>query len=77
MRKGKDPKPNPDPYLWQIDPEPGGQNYAGPDPVPDPDPQHWFYFRIVGFLLDGLIRWDGHHFLHIATHGYTFETNLG
>lgn len=32
--------------------------------------------RLVGFLLDGLIRWDGAHFLHIAHHGYTFETNL-
>jgi len=32
--------------------------------------------KLVGFLLDGLIRWDGAHFLHIAHHGYTFETNL-
>jgi hypothetical protein len=56
-----------------MDPVPGGQKHA--DPVPDP--KRWFYFRIVGFLLDGLVRWDGHHFLHIATHGYTFETNLG
>merc|ERR1712241_318148 len=32
--------------------------------------------KLVGFLLDGLVRWDAHHFLHIAHHGYTFETNL-
>jgi len=31
---------------------------------------------LVGFLLDGLIRWDGHHFLHIVQHGYTYESNL-
>jgi phosphatidylinositol glycan class V len=32
--------------------------------------------KIVGFFFDGLVRWDSHHFLHIATHGYTFETNI-
>jgi phosphatidylinositol glycan class V len=32
--------------------------------------------KLVGFLLDGLVRWDAHHFLHIAQHGYTYETNL-
>lgn len=42
----------------------------------DPDWKPTVADRIVSFLLDGLIRWDGHHFLHIATHGYTFETNL-
>ncbi len=28
MRKGKDP--DPDPYLWLIDPDPGGQKQSGP-----------------------------------------------
>lgn len=32
--------------------------------------------KLTGFLLDGLIRWDAHHFLHIAQHGYTYESNL-
>ncbi len=39
-KKGKDPEPNPDPYLSLIDP--GGSKHADPDPVPDPDSQHWF-----------------------------------
>ena len=38
---------------------------------------HFVCFRIISFLLDGLIRWDGQHFLHVANHGYTFETNIG
>ncbi len=32
MRKGKDPNP----YLWLMDPDPGGPKHA------DPDPQHWY-----------------------------------
>lgn len=42
----------------------------------DPDWKPTVLDRLVGALLDGLIRWDGAHFLHIAHHGYTFETNL-
>ncbi len=41
MIKGKDPKP--DPYLWLMDPDPGGPKtcgFADPNQVPDPDPQH-------------------------------------
>jgi len=47
-------------FQWQVDPE-------------------WspgLLDQLTGFLLDGLVRWDGHHFLHIAQHGYTFESNL-
>ncbi len=36
MRKGKDSEP--DPYLWLMDPEPGGPKHADP---PGPDLQHW------------------------------------
>ncbi len=41
MRKGKDP--DPDPYLWLMDPNPGGLKHLDPvypDPVPDSDPLH-------------------------------------
>jgi hypothetical protein len=43
MINGKDPEPDPDPYLWLMGPDPGGQKHADPvdpDPVPDLDPQH-------------------------------------
>jgi phosphatidylinositol glycan class V len=42
----------------------------------DPAWQPTVLDQLVGFMLDGLVRWDGAHFLHIAHHGYTFETNL-
>jgi len=42
----------------------------------DPNLQPTVLDRVISFLFDGLIRWDGQHFLHIATHGYTFESNL-
>jgi len=42
----------------------------------DPDHKLTVLDRIISFLFDGLIRWDGQHFLHVANHGYTFETNL-
>jgi len=44
--------------------------------VTDPTNKQTVADRIISFLLDGLIRWDGQHFLHIATHGYTYEQNL-
>ncbi len=37
MRKGKDP--DPDPYLWLMDPDPGGPKHADPAD-PNPYPQH-------------------------------------
>ncbi len=48
MRKGKDPEPDLDPYLWLMDADPGEP--AGPDP----DPQHWILFSYI-FYLDGII----------------------
>jgi len=42
----------------------------------DPDDKPTILDKIISFLLDGLIRWDGQHFLHVANHGYTFETNI-
>jgi hypothetical protein len=37
MIEDPDPEldPNPDPYIWLMDLDPGGQKYV------DPDPEHW------------------------------------
>ncbi len=35
MKKGKDLEPDPDPYLWLMDPDPGDLKHADTDPVPD------------------------------------------
>jgi hypothetical protein len=41
MRKGKDPEPDPVPYLWiRIWEAEKHEDPADPDPVLDPDPQH-------------------------------------
>jgi len=42
----------------------------------DPEVELTVADKLTGFMLDGLIRWDGQHFLHIAQHGYTYESNL-
>jgi len=42
----------------------------------DPNLELTVLDKLVGFMFDGLIRWDASHFLHIAQHGYTYETNL-
>ena len=42
----------------------------------DPNLELTVLDKLTGFLVDGLVRWDGHHFLHIAQHGYTYESNL-
>ena len=42
----------------------------------DPEQELTLGDRLIGFLVDGLVRWDAHHFLHIAQHGYTYESNL-
>jgi len=43
---------------------------------PDPEVEPTIADQLTGILLNGLIRWDAQHFLHIAQHGYTYETNL-
>ncbi len=35
-----------------------------------------FLDSVISFLFDGLTRWDGQHFLHIANNGYTYESSL-
>ena len=42
----------------------------------DPELELTVCDRLTGWLLDGLVRWDAHHFLHISQHGYTYESNL-
>merc|ERR1711953_158862 len=42
----------------------------------DPELELTVCDKLTGWLLDGLVRWDAHHFLHISQHGYTYESNL-
>ncbi len=41
MRKGKNPELEPDPYLWQTDPDADGIWEAPKHTDPDADPEHW------------------------------------
>jgi hypothetical protein len=47
MRKGKDPEPHPDPYLWLIDPDRGGPKTCGSRGSGSPT----LFFSIISSLL--------------------------
>ena len=44
--------------------------------LPSSTPYDTVSDEFVSFACDGLIRWDAHHFLHVANNGYTFEHSL-
>ncbi len=57
MTEGSAPDPDPDPYLWQMDPDLIREAQKHVDPV-DPDPEHCFSHSVFAFFLLIIDNWQ-------------------